>query len=668
MGIRTALVLGLVAACAAGCLRPPRTPRYAPSPPPGPAPVAIVPSSGPTTGGTAVTITGGSLQTGAGVTIGGSPATSVVVFSPTQITVLTPAGPAGPANVTVTNPDGQSGTLGGGFGYLATPAVTGASPSSGDPSGGTPVTITGTGLAAGATVLFGTSPATGVTVLSSTSLTCVTPAGTAGSVSVTVTNPSGLSGTLANAFTYATGGTLPTVSSVSPATGPSAGGTLVTLTGSNFQTGAGVTIGGAAASSVTLVSSTTITAVAPRAPPGTAGALAVTVTNTGGASGSLAAAFSYSPTPVETITDTAADADVAVDGSGRIHVVWHRTTSGFAEDILYVRSTGGGLTWTATPVNLEQSSNSVSRPRVAARGSTVFVVWNELVSGSDEVYSSYSTDGGATWSTPAALTSNPGTMPDPDVAMDGNGTVIVAYGVFGGQNAQGQFFWPIHSRSGTAGGTFSLPRLVGGALASSPSVAADGNGIVVVAWEDFPLASTNPNQGLDIWVARSADGGATWGPSRNQTNTGGNVNSHSPAVALRGSSAVLAWTAEWPAGSPANYRIRAAGSTDAGVTWAAAPVDVSGSMAAAYPAPSVAADGNGTFTVAWSESVGSPANAEILSSRTTDAGQSFSVPVNLSSNSGSSWAPAVAGGAGSFLIHVWEDNTASGFYYDVLSR
>ena len=53
------------------------------------------------------------------------------------------------------------------------------------------------------------------------------------------------------AFRTPSGGTsVPTVSSVSPNSGPTAGGTAVTITGTNFATGATVTFGAAAATNV----------------------------------------------------------------------------------------------------------------------------------------------------------------------------------------------------------------------------------------------------------------------------------------------------------------------------------------------------------------------------------------------------------------------------------
>jgi hypothetical protein len=84
----------------------------------------------------------------------------------------------------------------------------------------------------------------------------------------------------------------PTVTSVSPNTGPIAGGTSVTITGTNFVAGATVTFGSAAATGVSVTNSTTIAATTPGNP---AGAVTVTVTNAGGGSpsGSLPSGFTY---------------------------------------------------------------------------------------------------------------------------------------------------------------------------------------------------------------------------------------------------------------------------------------------------------------------------------------------------------------------------------------
>ena len=89
------------------------------------------------------------------------------------------------------------------FGSGTAPSVLSVAPNNGPTTGGTSVTITGTGFVAPATVQFGTGFATSVNVVNATTITCVTPSGSAGTTSVTVTNTgTGLSGTLNNAFTY----------------------------------------------------------------------------------------------------------------------------------------------------------------------------------------------------------------------------------------------------------------------------------------------------------------------------------------------------------------------------------------------------------------------------------------------------------------------------------
>ena len=117
-------------------------------------------------------------------------ATAVTVVDATTITATTAARPAGVVDVVVRNSDSQTGTLSSGFTYeaLAPPVITSIAPGDGSTTGGTAVTITGTGFVAGATVAFGGIAATGVSVADATSITATTPAHAAGAVDVVVTN------------------------------------------------------------------------------------------------------------------------------------------------------------------------------------------------------------------------------------------------------------------------------------------------------------------------------------------------------------------------------------------------------------------------------------------------------------------------------------------------
>lgn len=81
-------------------------------------------------------------------------------------------------------------------------AVTSVSPSSGPRSGGTPLTINGSGFVSGATVSIGGTSCSSAVVASDSRITCITGARSSGLADVVVTNPGGLSATLASGFKY----------------------------------------------------------------------------------------------------------------------------------------------------------------------------------------------------------------------------------------------------------------------------------------------------------------------------------------------------------------------------------------------------------------------------------------------------------------------------------
>jgi hypothetical protein len=175
-----------------------------------------------------------------------------------------------------------------GSGAAKGPVITSVSPNKGPKAGGTHVTITGTGFTGATKVAFGGVAATSFTVVSVTQITAVTPAGTVGTRNVLVTTPSGTSPT-ADDFTYTAP---PTITSVSPNTGPKAGGTHVTITGTGFTGATKVAFGGVAATSFTVVSATQITAVTPA---GVVGTRNVVVTTPSGSS-PTADDFTYTAT------------------------------------------------------------------------------------------------------------------------------------------------------------------------------------------------------------------------------------------------------------------------------------------------------------------------------------------------------------------------------------
>src|SRR5207247_1997821 len=172
----------------------------------------------------------------------------------TSITGTTTADAAGPVNAVVTNPDAQTGMCAACFTYVAPPAVSSVTPNSGPSAGGSSLTVNGTGFQAGATVSFGGSALT-IATITATSISGTTTAHTAVAVDLVVTNPDAQSGTCSGCFTYVAA---PIVSSVTPNSGPAAGGTSVTVAGTGFQAGASVSFDGSALT-VSTITATSIT-------------------------------------------------------------------------------------------------------------------------------------------------------------------------------------------------------------------------------------------------------------------------------------------------------------------------------------------------------------------------------------------------------------------------
>jgi IPT/TIG domain/FG-GAP-like repeat len=96
----------------------------------------------------------------------------------------------------------------------------------------------------------------------------------------------------------------PTVTNISPAAGPIAGGTSITITGTDFTGATAVTIGGTAAATFAFVNSTTITATTPAHAAGTASVVVTTLGGTNSANTLFTYAAAPSPSPSPTPTPT----------------------------------------------------------------------------------------------------------------------------------------------------------------------------------------------------------------------------------------------------------------------------------------------------------------------------------------------------------------------------
>lgn len=310
-----------------------------------------------------MTLTGSNFVAGATVNFDSSPATNVTVVNASTITAVTPPHPAGQANVTLAEPDGQSATLVGTVSPLLNPGFESGAVNWVQAGSGGTVTIANNSANAhsgnyyaelsapvagahavlyaadasnkalyvpvnpGDVIMYGgwgyyvsgdAKARWGIEVSDSNKANPIyvsappfnvkTSSWTEFQNSYTV--PAGMSfvrlycevgsGTVpavdrfddaflgrvipGGGFNYVAPLAPPVISSISPTQGSSSGGDTVTISGSNFASGAKVTFGGAAATA-TVVNSTTIRVTTPASAPGSAD---VVVTNSDGHSSTLA--------------------------------------------------------------------------------------------------------------------------------------------------------------------------------------------------------------------------------------------------------------------------------------------------------------------------------------------------------------------------------------------
>ncbi len=171
------------------------------------------------------------------------------------------------------------------------------------------MTVTGSNLTGASRVTFGGVAGTGTTVLSASQLRVKTPAHAVGTVNVQVTTPGGTSALItAGRFTYASS---PAVRSLSPASGPTAGGTTVTVTGSNLTGASRVTFGGVAGTGTTVLSASQLRV---KTPAHAVGTVNVQVTTPGGTStAEVGNRYTYNaPTPEPVIGLNASSGPTAI--------------------------------------------------------------------------------------------------------------------------------------------------------------------------------------------------------------------------------------------------------------------------------------------------------------------------------------------------------------------
>ncbi len=296
----------------------------------------------------------------------------------------------GHVDLIVTNAAGDRAVLAGAIELTPPdPIVNTVSPASGSNTGGTPLAILGSNFSAGLRVVVGDriyeeGQPGGATLVSSSELQLTTSATVGGLHDVVVIDASGVEGRLGNGFLSAQ---IPVVSSVFPGTGSADGGTVVTVTGVEFASGAEVRIDGVVQANVVVESSEKLAFTTAAAGPESG--LELSVVNPGGSAG--ASNFSYVAGADPDLVDV--DPPSGESGGGELIEL---SGSNFPDEHLEVRfgvdpETGAGGVLAASVERLDSSTLRVETP--GGSGTQSVLVRNTDTGQADVLEAAYTYEG-----------------------------------------------------------------------------------------------------------------------------------------------------------------------------------------------------------------------------------------------------------------------------------
>jgi len=245
-----------------------------------------------------------------------------------------------------------------------------------------------------------------------------------------------------------------------------------------------------------------------------------------------------------------------------LFAVWQDRRSGSFQ-IFFSRSSTGGASWNPS-FRLDDSSGEAMEPTIAAEGTQVMVAWEDTRSGAREIWSTNSSDSGATWSVPQRV----------DEPSAGGGKYHPALGAFGNR------FWAVWQNTSSDGGDITGASWSAGAWGPESRVDDDTFGArsrepaILAGVDADPLRiavvySDDRYSDEHIFFTESQDGGTSWGLSTQVSwgSSGGGA-ARSPDLVQRSGAffpnpLIVAWEYRTTGGSD----VRSALSLDSGGSW-----------------------------------------------------------------------------------------------------
>jgi predicted secreted protein with PEFG-CTERM motif len=324
--------------------------------------------------------------------------------------------------------------------------------------------------------------------------------------------------------------------------------------------------------------------------------------------------------------------------SDGIFTIWTETTAG-KSNVLFSKSTDGGYTF-GNPINLSAATmGQSSYPQFVEQNNHVYVIWQSALSGTSTILMTKSLDGGTSFEKPIQLSDQSQLSAFPQIALSGN-NVYSSWIEKSADNSTNVIF----TKSIDQGNSFDTPLHVTHNMGNSgiPKLSASGNN-VYLAWED------NSRGDYEIFLSKSADSGASFHVPLDLSTTTGQ--SGSPEVIASGNDVYAVWMDN----TSGNYDIFFAKSIDGGLTFAK-PLDISNLKGdSGYPQFTV---WKNNIYVTWTQTM-SGINYDVFFAKSSDNGNTFYQPINLSNNSGPSGWPQIASDGNIYVS--WADSTAGRF-------
>ncbi|HOW25589.1 MAG TPA: T9SS type A sorting domain-containing protein [Bacteroidales bacterium] len=326
-----------------------------------------------------------------------------------------------------------------------------------------------------------------------------------------------------------------------------------------------------------------------------------------------------------------------VTNGDTVHVVWYEKIEDSWE-IFYKRSTDNGVNW-EPDTRLTYAGEFSKNPSISVTGSMVYVVWDETVEGTRDIFFTRSINGGHSWAEQTRLTGGFQSSRHPRIASDGY-NVHVAWHIYDAL----QDIYGIHYMNSTDGGLhWSEDKWL------TPDQTYAYNATLAISGSEVHIAWNDASEGtFQIFYRKSSDNGTTWGPEIQLTYDSFTSYAAVPSIAVSGNSVNIVWEDT----RDGTFGIYFKGSIDGGESWGEDIWITDYDMESRFPNLALS---DSVLHVVWQEwQWGSNEYNEIYYDHSTDGGETWIKNTWLNDYSSSSEHPQIAV-SGTVLHVIWAD-------------